>query len=576
MKKVSGLLLLILISLTCIYAQHNPGRWGDLGNGNYRNLILPADYSDPDVLRMGKDYYMISSTFQFSPGIVILHSRDLVNWKTIGSVVKNLPKELKDDRFNWTVMDHYNLGIYAPSLRYHEGKFYCYFTTFNKGGIYVAIAKKITGPWHVQLVKDKNGKELTGINWDDNCPLWDDDGKAYMVTSNPPRTPPGDYWFPILFRMSWDGTQLLDGDVEKMKIITPDQTDRGTNILPKSTWGEGNKVFKKDDYYYFYHNQCYPPNNDRRATIARSKNIYGTHPDGTPGTPGNAGLYDMSPQGNQAYLLLHPDSTGGRFDQGAIIDSPDGKKWYFFTHQGRGYPYGRPDALFPVKWIDGWPMAGTDYDNDKIGEPQWEAAKPVQGQKRSFPQGSDNFTSEKLDPQWAWNYQPRDDKWSLTERKGYLRLYAFKPLKESTFFKAGNTLSQRYVWSETTQADIKIDISGMALGQEAGLCHFNGGKNYCTLSVKITDIGKVIRYNDNGKIVEGEPIQSTTVWMRSIVDAKFQNSYFYSEDGKNFKPFGGVYQLCWGGYRGDNVGIFNYNNFGEKGYVDVDFFQYKF
>jgi beta-xylosidase len=572
MKSITKLIFAFaLINSITAYSQHNPNRWGDLGNGRYRNQILPADYSDPEVLRMGKDYYLISSTFQFSPGIVILHSRDLVNWKTIGSVVKNLPKELNDNRFDWRVMNHYSKGIYAPSLRFHEGKFWCYFTVYNKGGIYMATAKKITGPWKVQIMKDMNGKPLTGINWDDNCPLWDDDGKAYMVASNP-----GENWFPILFEMSWDGTQLLDGDVERMKIKTLDQTNRGTNILPKSTWGEGNKIFKKDGYYYIYHNQCYPPDYDRRATIVRSKNIYGTKPDGTPGKPGDAGLYDMSPQGNQAYLLLHPDSTGGRFDQGTIIDSPDGKNWYFITHQGGGYENGRPISLLPVKWKDGWPMAGNDYDNDKIGEPVWEAEKPVQGQKRTFPQGSDEFNKSKLNPQWMWNYQPRNEKWSLTERKGYLRLYAFKPLKESTFFKAGNTICQRYVWSDSTTAEIKMEISGMAVGQEAGLSHFNGGANYCTLSVKMTDAGKHIQFNDNGKITVGDTILASSIWLRTVVDANHVNKYFFSVDGKNFKPFGEAYKLRWGGFRGDNIGIFNYNNLGETGYIDIDWFRYRF
>ena len=573
MKLISKLIIAIfLINLySVVSAQHDGKRWGDLGGGRYRNVILPADYSDPEVLRVGKDYYLISSTFQFSPGIVIMHSRDLVNWETIGSVIKDLPKELKDDRFDWCEMDHYSKGVYAASLRYHEGKFWCYFTTYNKGGMYVATAKKITGPWNVELIKDMNGKELFGVNWDDNCPLWDEDGKAYMVTSNP-----GENWFPILFQMSWDGKKLLDCDLEKMKIKTLDQSNRGTNILPRSTWGEGNKIFKKDGYYYIYHNQCYPPDYDRRATIVRSKNLYGTKPNGTPGKPGNSGLYDMSPQGNQAYLLLHPDSTGGRFDQGTIIDSPDGKKWYFVTHQGGGYENGRPISLLPVTWVDGWPMAGIDYDNDKIGEPVWEDEKPVQGQKQSFPQGSDEFNKKKLHPQWMWNYQPRADKWSLTERKGYLRLHAFKPLKENTFFKAGNTICQRYVKSNITQADIKMDISGMALGQEAGLSHFNGGSNYCTLSVKMTDAGKHIQYNDNGKISEGETFSTPTIWLRSVVNSQSINTYFYSVDGENFKPIGETYKLCWGGFRGDNIGIFNYNNLGEMGFVDIDWFRYRF
>ena len=503
-----------ICGLKPVLAQHNPQSWGDLGNGRYRNMIFPADYSDPDVLRMGKDYYLISSTFQFSGGIVILHSRDLVNWKTIGYVIQDLPGQLKDQRFDYTVMDHYNKGIYAASIRYHDKKFRVYFTTYNGGGIYVATAPKITGPWNVQLMKDKNGAELFGLNWDDNCPFWDEDGKAYMIASNPQKN-----WFPILFQMSPDGTQLLDGEINKMKIKTLDQTDRGTNILPDATWGEGNKIFKKDGYYYLYHNECFGKDYDRQAVMIRSKNLYGTKPDGTPGKPGDPGLYDISPQGTQTYLMVHPDSTGGRLDQGAILDTPDGKKWYFLAHQGGGYENGRPIALLPVTWVDGWPMAGKDFDNDKIGEPVWEAEKPIQGQKKSF-------------PQWMWNYQPHADKWSLTERRGYLRLHAFKPLVESTFFKAGNTICQRYVKSDKVQIDVKMDISGMAVGQEAGLSHFNGGKDYCTLGVKMTENGKVIKYNENGKIENGESITSSNIWIRSVIDKECVNTYFYNLSSK--------------------------------------------
>ncbi len=560
-----------LLNSFIVNAQHITSKWGDLGNGNYRNQILPADYSDPDVLRVGKDYYLISSTFQFSGAIVILHSRDLVNWKTIGYVSNDIANDMKDKRFDYTVMDHYNKGVYAPSIRYHDRKFWVYFTTYNMGGIYVATASKITGPWKIRLMKDKNGVDLFGLNWDDNCPLWDDGGKAYMIASNPQKN-----WFPILFQMSPDGTQLLDGDINKMKIKTLDQTDRGTNILPNATWGEGNKLFKKGGYYYLYHNECFGKDYDRRAVMIRSKNLYGTKPDGTPGKPGDPGLYDVSPQGSQTYLMVHPDSTGGRFDQGTIIDSPDGKKWYFLTHQGGGYTNGRPISLLPVTWVDGWPMAGTDYDKDGIGEPVWEAEKPVQGEPKTFPQGGDEFNKKKLDPQWQWNYQPRADKWSLTERRGFLRLHAFKPLVSGTFYKSGNTLFQRYVKGENVTAEIKMDISGMAIGQEAGLVHFNGGKDYCTFGVIQTEKGKLLKYNDNDKISTGETINTSTIWIRSVIDNQDVNSYFYSTDGITFQPYGGKYNLKWGRFRGDNIGIYNYNNLEEKGYVDIDWFHYQF
>jgi beta-xylosidase len=562
--------LLSFVYIAC-FAQHNPSQWGDLENGYYRNQILPSDYSDPDILRLDKDYYMISSTFQFSGGIVILHSRDLVNWKTIGYVCNDLPNELKDNRFDYSVMDHYDKGIYAASLRYHDNKFRIYFTTYNKGGFYVATAKKMTGPWKIQIMKDMNGKELFGLNWDDPCPFWDNDGKAYLLASNP-----GENWFPILFQLSPDGTTLLDGAIEKMRIKTLDQTNRGTNILPKATWGEGNKIFKMKGYYYLYHNECFGEDYDRQAVMIRSRNIYGTKPDGTPGAPGDPGLYDISPQGSPTYLMVHPDSTDGRFDQGGLVDTPDGKKWYFLTHQGGGYPNGRPISLLPVTWIDGWPMAGVDHDHDNIGEPVWNVEKPLNGYPRTYPQGSDEFNGKRLDPQWMWNYQPRKEKWSLTERKGFLRLHAFQPLERGNFFKAGNTICQRYVKSDTCIAIIKLDISGMETGQEAGLVHFNGGANYCTFGVVKDRNGNRFSYNEDGKIETGATITSNWLWICSVVDEKGINSYSYSENGESFIPFGGKYQLKWGGFRGDNIGIFNYNNEQEAGFIDIDWFHYTF
>jgi beta-xylosidase len=175
-----------------------------------------------------------------------------------------------------------------------------------------------------------------------------------------------------------------------------------------------------------------------------------------------------------------------------------------------------------------------------------------------------------------WNYQPRADKWSLTERPGFLRLHAFKPLVESTFFKAGNTICQRYVKSDVVQVDVKMDISGMAVGQEAGLSNFNGGKDYCTFGVKMTESGKVIKYNDNGNIEEGEAITLTSIWIRSVIDKDCVNTYFFSTDGISFRPFGGKYTLKWAGFRGDHIGIYNYNNLSESGFVDVDWFRYRF
>ena len=557
-----------------IAGEGNTGPWGDQGNGTYINPILPADYSDPDAILVGSDYYLVSSTLQLSGGIVVLHSKDMVNWETVGYVVANTPTQLNDGRFNYTAMNLYNDGVYAPSIRYHNTMFWVFFTTWPLGGFYVATAANPAGPWTVQQMKDKNGAVLFGLSWDDPCPFWDDDGKAYLVASQPTT-----YWYPILFQMTPDGTQLLDGTLAKMQLTTSDSTGRGTNIYTSAVQGEGNKIYKMRGYYYLFHNDN--AGGTRKAVMIRSKNLYGTLANGNPGGPANPGAYDISPQGTANFIMIHGDPAGdstGRWDQGALLCTPDSSQWFFLSHQGAGYTDGRPVGLFPVTWTDNWPAAGVDNNNDGITEPVWTAAKPILGKAVVFPQGGDEFSDTALKPQWQWNYQPRADKWSLSARPGYLRLSAFKPLSSGTFFKAGNTICQRYFKGDTVQADVKIDIGGMADGEEAGLCHFNGGVNYATIGVAQSGTTRTLKYNNTGAITNGAqvPAATVTIWFRSKINKQSVNTYYYSYDGTSFTQFGGTFALAWGGYRGDCIGMYNYNNAADSGYVDVDWFHYSF
>jgi beta-xylosidase len=576
--EVSALALAFLLScpiFTATFAgEGNTGPWGDQGNGTYTNPILPADYSDPDAIMVGSDYYLVSSTLQLSGGVVVLHSKDMVNWETIGYVATNPATQFTDSRFNYTEMNHYNTGTYAPSIRYHNNKFWVYVTTWPLGGFFVATATNPAGPWTVQPLKDKNGVALYGLSWDDPCPFWDDDGKAYMVASKP-----GTYWYPILFQMSPDGTQLLDATLAKMQLTTSDPTDRGTNIYTAAVQGEGNKILKMRGYYYLFHNDN--GGGTRKAIMIRSKNIYGTLANGNPGGPGNPGTYDKSPQGTANYIMIHGDAAGdstGRWDQGALLCTSDSSQWFFLSHQGAGYTNGRPLGLFPVTWTNNWPAAGVDNNKDGITEPVWTAAKPILGMPVMLPQGSDEFSGSTLDPRWQWNYQPRADKWSLTARPGYLRLSAFKPITSGTFFKAGNTICQRYFKGDTVQAEIKIDINGMADGEEAGMCHFNGGVSYATIGVVQSGTARTLKYNNTGTVTNGAqiPAATTTVWFRSKVNKQSVNTFYYSFNGTNFTQFGGTFALKWGGYRGDYIGIYNYNDNSESGYVDVDWFHYVF
>ena len=175
-------------------------------------------------------------------------------------------------------------------------------------------------------------------------------------------------------------------------------------------------------------------------------------------------------------------------------------------------------------------------------------------------------------PQWEWNYQPRKNKWSLSERKGWLRLKAYKPIEENNLLKAGNTLTQRSYRTAVNEVVIKVDISNMKQGQKAGLCHF-GSPNYSSLGI-VYDSAKFIEYNVKGVIAKGPSINTTILWLKSTWGLDGRSQYYYSLDGITYTILGDTCQLAWGAYRGDRIGIYNYNNKADSGFIDIDFFHY--
>jgi beta-xylosidase len=525
------------------------GPWGDQGNGTYQNPILPLDYSDPDPIRVGSDYYLVSSTFQFSPGVVVLHSKDLVNWQTIGYAFSDVT--VLGPKYNWDKMAEYNEGVYAPSIRYHDGKFWVFVDCLREG-FWMSTATDPAGPWTPRQLVDKNGLPLRTSGWTDVCPLWDDDGKAYLAAA-------GQHclW---LFQMKPDGTQLLDADIKNPVGLG------GTRMwnYPNT---EGNKLYKWHGIYYLFNVDflghgplgigCY---------LKRSKNLYGTKPDGSPGRPGDPGTYE--------YIRLSDVSLP---TQGGFVDTPEGK-WYFlgqFNHINAGgrYPY-----LLPATWLDGWLRPGADIGPDvtKFGRMVWSAPKPVSGFPIVAPQGSDEFNRPVLDPQWQWNYQPRAGYWSLTARPGWLRLKAYRPIPPGGFFKAGNTLLQRYYKADTVRAEVKIDLSAMTDGEAAGLAHFNGGRNYFTIGAVQQGTARTLEFNNNGKVTTGPAVGGTIVYFRTDVNAANLATFSYSFDGQSFSSLGEAFKLVHGGYRGDCIGIYNYNNAADSGWIDVDWFHYTY
>ena len=503
-------------------------KWGNQGDGTYVNPLIPADYSDIDAIRVGKDYYAISSTFQFSPGVIILHSKDLLNWNIMGHVVSNLNQISPE--LNWNKMNRYGKGIWAGSIRYHKGKFWVYFGTPDEG-FFMSTAKKATGPWQpLQQVMKAKG-------WDDCCPFWDDNGKAYFIATHF-----ADNYKIHLFRMSADGKQIF------MK---------SDSVIHQSQGSEANKLYKINGYYYHFFSEV--KEEGRVAMIERSKNIYGPY---------------------ETRQLNHVNpSIDKEPNQGGLIELASGN-WWFLTHQGTGSWEGRAMCLLPVTFINDWPIIGK-VGTDTIGNMVWTFKNPVSISVITPLQKDDEFNLPFLSPHWEWNYQPRNENWSLTERKGYLRLHAFIPAsnansaeKRKLFYSAGNTLTQRSMRTAKSRVTIKIDVAGMVNGEYGGLCHFSDV--YTTIGIKQNNGIRTLFYDNNGKEKEGAQIRQTVVWLQSTWDWQGKNNYAYSLDGKIFTAFGDVSQLTWGFYRGDRISIYNYNKIQDNGFVDVDWFHYRF
>jgi polygalacturonase/beta-xylosidase len=496
-------------------------RWGDQHDGTYRNPVLPSDYSDLDCIRVGADYYAISSTFQFSPGVVILHSRDLVNWAIAGHAVPDLTQI--GPELNWDRMNRAGRGIWAGAIRWHAGRFWIYFGTPDEG-YFMTTAPAIAGPWTpLQAVLPEAG-------WDDCCPFWDDDGQGYLVGSHF-----RDGYKIHLWKLTPEGRGLVPG------------SDR---VIHQSRGSEANKLYKFGGLYYHFFSEVKPEG--RVIMMERAAAV--------------AGPYAEERQ------LKHADREAMEPNQGGFVTGPDGR-WYFFTHHGHGSWEGRAASLLPVTWIDGWPIVGV-VGPDGLGRMAWSGKMPATGLPAVRLETSDEFGAPVLAPQWEWNYQPRADHWSLTERPGWLRLHAFPPLQPGNLLKAGNTLTQRCLRTAANEVIAALDLSGLADGQRAGLCHF--AKTYSALGVEQDGAVRRLVAVNNGVTAAGPILPGERLWLRSVWGLDGQSRYSFSLDGQTFTEFGPTYPLAWGNYRGDRLGLYSYNPRGDAGYVDVDYFHYDY
>ena len=338
--------------------------WGDQGDGTYVNPVLNADFSDPDVIRVGEKYYMVASDFHFM-GMQVLESDDMVNWHYVSQIYRRF------DEPGWDENKHYAGGSWAPAIRYHDGLFYVFFCTPEEG-LYMSTAKDARGPWApLHLVRRVE-------KWEDPCPFWDDDGQAYLGRSRHGAGPI------IVHKISPDGKRLLD---EGVTVYT-------------GPVAEGTKFLKRNGWYYL----IIPEGGVGQGwqTVLRARSIYG-------------------PYERRVVLEQGSTSVNGPH-QGALVDTPEGQWWFY--HFQETPVLGRVVHLQPARWQDDWPLIGADLDGNGIGEPVSGWKKPLASLFTGPTlQLADDF-SDALGLQWQWNHNPDDAHWSLSERKGWLTLRA--------------------------------------------------------------------------------------------------------------------------------------------------------
>ena len=509
--------------------------WGDMGDGTYRNPLLNADYSDPDVIRLGDKYYMVASDFHFM-GMQVLESEDLVNWRVVSQIFTRL------DFPGWDTNKRYAGGSWAPSIRWHDGRLWVYFCTPHEG-LFMSTAADPAGPWSPLHCVRRVAK------WEDPCPIWDDDGRAYLGHSVHGAGPI------IVHRMSSDGRRLLDEG----------------RMVYEGPVAEGTKWLKRGGRYYL----SIPEGGVRTGwqTLLRADSIYGPY---------------------ERRVVLEQGSTGVNGPhQGALVDTPDGREWWF-VHFQSVTPLGRVVHLQPARWTDdGWLTIGEDYDGNGIGEPVASYAKPSTAAdvRPYLPQTSDEFTADglywrgqqqsALGLQWQWCHNPVDSAWSLTAREGWLTLDA---LRADSLKACRNMLTQKAMGYRGTATTL-LDCRGMAEGTCAGLLLM--GKTF--RGVGVCRDGIFTEQDGRRIIVSGG--RHEVVWLRVEMNSRInEHRFFYSIDGRTFLPAGEPFMMLDGYWKGIRTGLFCYDagagsavapaagdgaQTAERGRAMFDFFRYE-
>lgn len=474
--------------------------------GRYVNPIIDADYSDPDVIRVGDDYWMVASSFNCFPGIPVLHSRDMVNWEIANHVYSRLPLQ-KYDR------PAHGEGSWAPSIRYHEGLFYVYFCT-PEDGLFVARASDPRGVWDLTQMADV-------VKWEDPCPLWDDDGSAYLAHSIHRGGPV------VVHRMSPDGLTLLDDGVTVYH-------DEALNPIL-----EGIKLEKRDGWYYV----LAPAGGVEQGwqTALRSRSIYG-------------------PYEARRILEQGPTDVNGPH-QGALVEDQNGR-WWFFHFQSKGI-LGRVVHLQPAAWTaDGWPVAGEDHDGDGTGCPVASGDTGLPPHPLGLA-ASDGFDAPQLGLQWQWQANPDPRWWSLSDSPGRLRLNAVNcPSEHGNLWYAPNLLLQKLTGGSFT-ATVLVEPRFEEPGDAAGLLVMGREYSYiaavrepdgsCTIAV--TE-GRYDKFATRPRLLASIPLQAKDVMLRVSIEGDSCSYSFSIDGGAEFHTLGPACKVEGGMWIGAKVGLF--------------------
>ncbi|WP_081147567.1 family 43 glycosylhydrolase [Niastella vici] len=529
------LLLLFFITTTCagqqLYAQKqaaSPVYTADNGDGTYKNPLLWGDWPDPDLIRVGDEFYFVSTSMHYVPGCPILKSKDLVNWEMAGYAVDRYNE---DPRYNLQGGNMYLRGSWAATIRHHNGLFYVGFCTprwdKEKGQFSICTAKEVKGPWTRTIFPE--------YLYDPGL-FFDDNGKVYVVHGQ------GKLY---VTELAADARSAIGAAKE---IWTKPIEKPAGSTAPGQRYGmEGSHVYKINGYYYI---TCPAGGTEGWQVCLRSKNIYGPY---------------------ESKVIVQDESSypANGLHQGGMVQLKDGS-WWFLIMQDRG-PIGRVPHLVPVVWKEGWPLLGIDGNGKGVltyTKPNVGKTWPVK-----VPATTDEFNKATLGLQWQWNHNPDREKWSLKERNGYLRLHASLAAELPT---ARNTLTQR-VQGPVSEATVELELNGLKTGNTAGFGVFQSP--YAYIAVRKAGNNSCLLMVNNGKVIDSiAHFNAQKIWIRAhATHLSYIATFSYSTDGKHFIPFGNELKMGLGyDWTANRFALFNFSatKEGVGGYADFNWFHF--